>query len=508
MNNSHKSVILAGFPVEISLDNFRRETRSDKSIVYFLSHFHADHYGGLDPTFPWVSDKSNSKKIYCSSITASLVTSILKVPAHRVVSLKFGITVKVIDSPELLVTLIPANHCPGASQLLFEYKDKENKAKRVLHCGDMRFDQSMTLNKSLLEAKAKGGFDEVFLDSTYAKPAHNFPSQSESVFMALEFVKKLLPAGSVSSSLDLRRGRKDNSSWALSDADIHAADIHDAGALTTQASDSPILTDTDQTLVLISTYNVGKERLIFSIAKSFGLMIYAPPQRVKTLRLLGIKENDMKYVTSDRTKASVHIVSMRFLATTFPYVQPNFENLNLYLHAMNSHILEKSSSAVTTLGQDDDNDAANFILAPRPSVDKSLSRYKRICGILPTGWCHELKEVHEGSASLCSIPYSEHSSYSELVAYLSFLRPTLITPTVFSDEKDFTRIRNIFSKYTNQTAAQASFISLFSSKSKKENTVVAIEDDEDDVVEVVKNPKRQKRDNNQSTLNEFWAKGQ
>jgi hypothetical protein len=147
-------------------------------------------------------------------------------------------------------------------------------------------------------------------------------------------------------------------------------------------------------------------------------------------------------------------------------------------------------------------------LAPRPSVDKSSSRYKRICGILPTGWCHELKEVHEGSSSLCSIPYSEHSSYSELVAYVSFLRPTLITPTVFSDEKDFTRIRNIFSKYTNQTAAQASFISLFSSKSKKENTVVVIEDDEDEVVEVVKNPKRQKRDNNQSTLNEFWAKGQ
>jgi hypothetical protein len=499
MNNSHNTVILSGFPIEISLDNFRRETRNEKSVAYFLSHFHSDHYGGLDTTFPWVADSSISKKIYCSSITANLVTSILKIPTNRVVSLEFGITMKVVNEPELFVTLIPANHCPGAAQLLFEYRDKQNISKRVLHCGDMRFDSSMKLNRALLDAKARGGFDEVFLDSTYAKATHNFPSQSESISMALDCIKKLLPPdSSLPTNLDSLKRKKDNSTWALSSADVHAASV-----LTTHESaismKKTTLIDTDQTLVLISTYSVGKERLIISIARTFGLMIYAPPQRVKTLRLLGIEEADLNYFTSDRSKASIHIVSMRFLATTFPYIQPNFENLNRYLTAMNQ------SQIIAPPGQDDDNDAANFISSFKSSIDTSSHRYKKIYGILPTGWCHELKEVSEGAMSLVSIPYSEHSSYSELIEYVTFLKPTLITPTVFSDDKDFKRIRDIFSKYTNQTAAQKSFISLFS-KSKKENdnVVVIIEEAEEDVVEVVKNPKKQKI-SGQSTLNEFWS---
>ena len=100
-------------------------------------------------------------------------------------------------------------------------------------------------------------------------------------------------------------------------------------------------------------------------------------------------------------------------------------------------------------------------------VPESSKRYNRIFGILPTGWCESLKEVKDktSTTSLYTIPYSEHSSYSELHEYVSFLKPVLITPTVFTDEKDFIRIRNDFAKDTNQTEAKRSFISLFSKKS-------------------------------------------
>jgi DNA ligase 1 len=503
MNNSRKAIILAGFPLEISVDNFKPAQRSLSSQAYFLTHFHSDHYGGLDSTFPWMQDET--KKLYCSTITSALVKNILAIPANRIISLEFGITFKIQfkTSIELLVTMIPANHCPGAAQILFEYQDPlTKKIKRVLHCGDCRFDSSMKLNEALLEAKKGGGIDELFLDTTYAKAKHVFPSQSQSINMALQIVSECMTPDSVSltNNLLFKDLSKDNASYAISDADKSAATT----TTTTTKSSIPSsiisssaaipFADTDKVLILISTYNVGKERLILSIARTFGLRIYAPPRRIKTLSLLGINETDMKYFTTDRSKASIHIVSMGFLASTFPYIMPNFDNLNHYLESMNKQL--KSSSY---LGHDTDDDAITFISGAQSNqsiVPESSKRYNRIFGILPTGWCESLKEVKDktSTTSLYTIPYSEHSSYSELHEYVSFLKPVLITPTVFSDEKDFIRIRNDFAKDTNQTEAKRSFISLFSKKSSSSSSknVVTIVDD-DDVIEVVEvEPKKRK----------------
>ena len=94
-----------------------------KCTAYFLSHFHSDHYMGLNKNF--------SGELYCSQVTANYVINNLKVNPDRVNVLQF-------DQTELVqgirVSLITANHCPGSAMFLFESRT----VGTVLHTGDFR----------------------------------------------------------------------------------------------------------------------------------------------------------------------------------------------------------------------------------------------------------------------------------------------------------------------------------------------------------------------------------
>ena len=80
-----------------------------KKYVFVLTHFHADHYTGLD-------DGWNHGKIYCTPVTAKLVALRLKVRADFLVPLPIGETAH-IDGWTL--RFADANHCPGAAQAVF-----------------------------------------------------------------------------------------------------------------------------------------------------------------------------------------------------------------------------------------------------------------------------------------------------------------------------------------------------------------------------------------------------
>jgi DNA cross-link repair 1A protein len=65
----------------------------------------------------------------------------------------------------------------------------------------------------------------------------------------------------------------------------------------------------------------------------------------------------------------------------------------------------------------------------------SKKKYDRVVGFRPTGWTHSgnssiVNSQTRGSFTVHGIPYSEHSSFDELVDCLDCLKPKRIIPTV------------------------------------------------------------------------------
>ncbi|KAF8657812.1 hypothetical protein HU200_059974 [Digitaria exilis] len=119
---------------------------------WFLTHFHVDHYQGLTRSFC-------HGKIYCSSITASLVHHKIGISWDKlhVLPLNKKITISGVN-----LTCFDANHCPGSIIILFEPPN----GKAVLHTGDFRFSSEMVDNPVLQSSH----IHTLILDTTYCNP--------------------------------------------------------------------------------------------------------------------------------------------------------------------------------------------------------------------------------------------------------------------------------------------------------------------------------------------------
>ncbi|XP_046659362.1 DNA cross-link repair 1A protein-like [Homalodisca vitripennis] len=138
--------------------------------MYFLSHFHSDHYIGLKKSF--------SFPIYCTQITANLVHMKLRVAEKLLRVLE-------LNKPEIIcgveVTALDANHCPGSVMFLFSLTNGRN----YLHVGDFRACRAMTHQPSLRSIT----ISKLFLDTTYCNPQYCFPTQEEVIGRIIDIVK-------------------------------------------------------------------------------------------------------------------------------------------------------------------------------------------------------------------------------------------------------------------------------------------------------------------------------
>ncbi|KAK3861703.1 hypothetical protein Pcinc_032362 [Petrolisthes cinctipes] len=293
--------------------------------AYFLSHFHYDHYRGLNKRF--------SQPIYCSHITAQLVQERLGVSKQYLCPLP-------LDQPQQVcgaeVTLLDANHCPGAVLFLF----KLSNGLTVLHTGDFRAHPRMESYPALWNCN---NIDTLYLDTTYCNPVYDFPSQEEVV-----------------------------------EACVSVAQNHVA--------------DNPKTLIVVGSYTIGKERVFKAIAAALDCLVWVSGDKRRILNCLNDAEIKER-ITCDKKKARVHVLPM-------------------------AHLTPKKLMTYTS------------DLQPLYSV---------VVAIKPTGWEHSSDTPTAldatipkqfGNVYIYGMPYSEHSSFTELRRFVQFTRPKRIIPTV------------------------------------------------------------------------------
>nr|XP_006630896.2 PREDICTED: DNA cross-link repair 1A protein [Lepisosteus oculatus] len=208
---------------------------------YFLTHFHSDHYSGLKKSF--------RLPIFCNKITGNLVKSKLRVEEQyvNILPMNAECTVEGVS-----VTLLDANHCPGAAMLLFQLPN----GRTVLHTGDFRADPSMERYPELLGSKVQ----TLYLDTTYCSPEYTFPTQQEVI------------------------------SFAANTAFEH-------------------MTLNPQTLIVCGTYSIGKEKVFLAIAEVLGCKVCVSRDKYNTMCCLE-SDSIRERLTMDWNATQMHVLPM------------------------------------------------------------------------------------------------------------------------------------------------------------------------------------------------------
>lgn len=314
---------------------------------YFLTHFHADHYGGL--TKAWCAGI-----IYCSSVTATLVQQNLGIGRQylHVLPMRQTMTLETRGGRKVKVTLIDANHCPGAVLMLFQVGEQS-----ILHVGDFRWSrlQHLPAIHSLLQGRR---LDQIYLDTTYCDPKYTLPTQQDAIAAAVEYAEA-----------QVREARRTHR----------------------------------RLLLLFGAYTIGKERIYMAVAERLQMKVYVDRRRYRTLRALEWTKDQEAMLTTQPEESFLWVVPL-------------------------AHISMKKLPSYTSV-----------------KVGKVEHHFDRVVGFRPTGWSLQatksktakastnnklLSVCQRGDLTTCSVPYSEHSSFPELVDCLTCLQPRIIVPTV------------------------------------------------------------------------------
>ena len=151
----------------------------------------------------------------------------------------------------MTVTLLDANHCPGAVLFLFKIGGEYH-----LHTGDMRYHPKMKLYPELQNIQ----LSTLYLDTTYCNDDYSFPPQDEAIESTLEIMKK---------------ERK------------------------------------PRTLFVVGSYTIGKERVFLRAAQEFKTKVFVMPDKYQILRHIDIDES---LLTTNPAESFLHVVPMKYLS--------------------------------------------------------------------------------------------------------------------------------------------------------------------------------------------------
>ena len=316
--------------------------------LYFLTHMHADHTAGL--TSSW-----NYHKIYCSEVTKKLAKVKLGINPEFLVALPLDQSVTIpLDergTEFVTVTLLDANHCPGAVMLLLE-----GYFGRILYTGDFRFTKSMATDPMLCRNNNNGKvIDVLYLDNTYCDPKCDFPTRAEATAMVVKVIQQ------------------------------HPE--HN---------------------IVIGIHAIGKEELLEKIALIFKTWIAVDPGRLKCLRIC--EQADV--FDTDVESTRFRVVSAR-------------EITKLNIQRWNEE---------------------------RPTI-----------AILPTCLYMGKHNPFRNIKEIFVVPYSDHSSFTELKEFVEVIRPKKVVPIVrkhTGTEAGFSNLRTDMSVFDDRLnpAPQTEFV--------------------------------------------------
>jgi len=364
-----------------------------RNSIFFLSHFHSDHYRGLTRNF-------TQGPIYCSTITANLAREQFKI-GSQLRELPMDKRMPVPGArPRTYVTLLDANHCPGAVMFIFEvypglkpFPDNQKawqsrpevvKKRRLkgialffkptatanpsavakpkvteslepisaeihaseagrnkeisIHVGDFRAlpEEMAGKNGSITRCLNGHRVQNLYLDTTYCGPQYTFPSQEEVLSYVEKYIKEILS----------KRG--------------------------------------SSVLIYVGTYSIGKEKVLLRVSRASKRKIWVDRGKMKKLELLGLGDDLDRCFTTSYKSTQIRAAP---------------------LWALGHKFLKE------ILGKEND-------------------RFQTVIGIKPTGWSGKVKRRTRGAVQILSVPYSEHSNFIELKEFTQKLNPEVIIPTV------------------------------------------------------------------------------
>jgi hypothetical protein len=288
----------------------------------------------------------------------------------------------------------------------------------------------------------------VFLDTTYCDERWSFPSQYWCLCYIIKTTNKILRKESVQAKKKKKRKGEESAPQDPLMAKLNGYKKRQGG----------------KTLFLVGTYSIGKEKILAALAKYCKLRVYANAHKMALLKLL---ELDGLTGARDEVEAGWREAHLEDQSESLEGLRRDF----IVPGATKYDIKRTVRDIRSMVGGEEKEASTQLCFADMFTGDASTARvfvtmlhacslngltawlkepikggklrseqlkgdgFTRVVAFSPTGWAGvkayvNKREIAGFQAEVHRVPYSEHSSFTQLRQFVEYCQPSCIVPTV------------------------------------------------------------------------------